>query len=185
VVLAVMALVDMTGVNIAASWYVAAALATVGAGLIVGAWFGRARGLIALGVLLALALGATTAAQRIGGVSSGEMTWRATSVGELATRYSYPVGEATLDLRQVDFTGQDRAVGVVMNVGQLTVLLPATVDVSIAADVNFGQAEVLGQQWSGADQNVRTVTDNGPDGVGGGTLRLDLKMDAGSLEVSR
>jgi hypothetical protein len=29
------------------------------------------------------------------------------------------------------------------------------------------------------------VTDQGPDGAGGGTLKLDLQMDTGNLEVSR
>ena len=95
------------------------------------------------------------------------------------------MGTATLDLRQVDFTGQDRAVEVDVNVGELTILLPPTVDVTAGAKVSFGTAQVLGHEWSGTDQAARTITDTGTDGIGGGTLRLDMKMDAGSLEVTR
>ena len=73
----------------------AVALLVVGGGLLVGAWVGRARWLIAVGLLLALALGASAAARSAGlddGV--GERTW--TPRGDAS--YRLGAGEAVLDL---------------------------------------------------------------------------------------
>jgi hypothetical protein len=43
---------------------------------------------------------------------------------------------------------------------------------------------VLGHELDDHDVDA-TLSDQGPDGVGGGTLKLDLQMDTGNVEVSR
>jgi hypothetical protein len=186
VVLATLALIDLTGaVSIPVSGYVAGALATVGAGLVLGAWLGRARGLIVLGFLLCLALGVTSAATAVPGGLSDVETWRPTSIAQVADRYGFDAGTATLDLRGVDFTGQQKTIVVEMDAGRLHVQLPPTVNVEAVVDLDVGEVDVLGQRWSGLDIPPRTVTDLGTDGAGGGSLRLDVMMDMGDVEVSR
>jgi hypothetical protein len=59
------------------------------------------------------------------------------------------------------------------------------VDVTTVADVNAGDGTVFGRQVGGLDGRQWESTDLGPDGRGGGTLRLVLHVNAGGLEVTR
>jgi phage shock protein PspC (stress-responsive transcriptional regulator) len=185
VVIGVMAAIDTAGASIATSAYIAAALATVAAGLIVGAWLGRARGLIALGLLLCLALLAATGAERWGD-EVGNSVYRPTSVTQIADRYDFTAGNATLDLRGVDFTGQQQAIVVTMKFGQVRIILPQKVDTTAVLQVDNGRAEIFGKTFEGHEAtDGQDLTDLGPDGAGGGTLKLDLRLEAGNLEVHR
>src|SRR5262245_8026116 len=74
-VLGGLGVVELIGYDVPTAGYFAAALATVGAGLLVGAWIGRARGLIALGIILALALASITAVEPMRRWHGGVTTW--------------------------------------------------------------------------------------------------------------
>ncbi|MEH0937470.1 LiaF domain-containing protein, partial [Micromonospora psammae] len=186
--LGVVAILDLLDVfPVGAAGYFAAALATIGLGLLVGTWFGRARWLIALGLVTAAALGIATLDEsydRIRGVD-GNVTWAPTDHREVAVRYENSFGDATLDLRGVNFDGRDTQISVVINFGEATVVVPPNVDVTAVADVNAGDATVFGQRSGGLDGPTREVTDLGPDGAGGGKLRLSVQVNAGNLEVTR
>jgi phage shock protein PspC (stress-responsive transcriptional regulator) len=188
VALGAVAVLDLSNAaDVGPSAYFAGALGVVALGLLIGAWFGRARWLIALGLVLAVALGIATAAEswnRVGNVGS-DVVWRHNTVGELANRYENNFGNSVLDISGVDFTGQDRRVTVGANFGSLEVMLPPEVDVTVTATLGAGKATVLGDQWSGVDRPDRTVTDLGPDGAGGGELELIIEVNAGDLEVHR
>jgi predicted membrane protein len=99
--------------------------------------------------------------------------------------YRAGVGNAVLDLSAVDFAGADRTLQVQVNVGNLRIILPPNVDAVVQADVSTGNAQVLGTSWGGLNQPPRTVTDNGGDGPGGGTLAVRAKVGIGNLEVRR
>jgi hypothetical protein len=184
VVIGLMAVLDNAGAHIAISAYFAAALVTIALGLIVGAWFGRARGLIALALLASIGLGASTGAERFGG-QFGNSVYRPASLAALADRYDFTAGNVTLDLRDVSFpAAEPQTVTATMKFGQLKILLPPSVDTTATVHMDNGRAIILGQEQD--DHNVgTTVTDPGPDGPGGGTLKLDLQMDTGNLEVTR
>ncbi|MDG9677311.1 PspC domain-containing protein [Micromonospora sp. DH14] len=187
-VLGLVALLDLLDVfAISASAYFAAALATIALGLLVGTWFGRARWLIALGLVTAAALGTATVAEsydRIRGVD-GAVTWAPTDYRDLADRYENSFGDAVLDLRGIDFAKRESQVTVAVNFGQATVVVPPNVDVTTVADVNAGDATVFGNRSGGLDGRLRESTDLGADGPGGGTLRLYIHVNAGNLEVTR
>ncbi|MEU8297589.1 PspC domain-containing protein [Micromonospora sp. NPDC048909] len=173
--------------DVGASAYFAAALATIGLGLLVGTWFGRARWLIALGLVTAAALGVGTVAEsydRVRGVD-GAVTWAPTSYQDLANRYENSFGDAVLDLRAVDFAKRTTEISVSINFGKATVVVPPNVDVTTVADVNAGDASVFGRRHAGPAGRSREITDLGPDGAGGGTLRLFIHVNAGNLEVTR
>jgi phage shock protein PspC (stress-responsive transcriptional regulator) len=168
--------------------YFAAGLAVIGLGLVVGAWYGRARGLIAVGIIGAIALGSVSAADGLHGpgpIRTGTHTFAPAAVSQLQPAYRQDVGDMVLDLSKVDFTGQDVNVSAQVNLGNLKIVLPNTVDVVVVADVNVGNAQVFGENWNGLGLDQRTVTDNGTDGVGGGKLHIDASVDAGNLEVRR
>jgi hypothetical protein len=174
-------------ITVAASAYFAAALTTIALGLLVGTWFGRARWLIALGLVAAAALGVATVAESYRQVhgTGGNVNWSPQSHAMLADRYENSFGNATLDLRGVEFANHDTRVSAAVNFGRLTVIVPPNVDVTAVVNVNAGNATLFGSRGSGYERRGREVTDLGADGAGGGHLRLNLHVNAGDAEVSR
>ncbi|BCJ60272.1 PspC family transcriptional regulator [Micromonospora endophytica] len=189
VALGVVGILDLLDVfAIGASAYFAAALAVIGIGLLVGTWFGRARWLIALGLVTAAALGVATVAEsydRYRGVD-GAVTWAPADRRDLAVRYEQSFADAVLDLRAIDFEEQETEITVVINFGNATVVVPPDVDVTAVAQATAGDVNIFGHQrrWGMDNQPAETV-DLGADGAGGGTLRLNLHVNAGHMEVTR
>ena len=187
IALGILGAVDSAGGRVAADAYPALALAMVGAGLVVGAWVGRSRGLIVVGLLLALATASAVGAERVGGTLSDDrvdVNLRPTTVAALPTSVEYGVGNATYDLLAIDFTGAAVTSSLSIGAGEIVVIVPRDVDVTAAANIGVGQADLFGQE-SGGPGVQRTVTDLGADGPGGGTLDLTLDAGVGHLEVRR
>ncbi|MDI1460337.1 PspC domain-containing protein [Catellatospora sp. KI3] len=186
IALGLLAMVDMTGISIPGTVYVATALAVVGVGLVIGAWFGRARGWILLGILLGLALPMANAGDDWDRVRSqaGNVTWAPTTMDDLADRYEHRFGQATLDLTQLPLAGRDTRVRAQITAGDLRIIVPDGIDVTVNSDVNLGNANVFGRELNGAGV-TDTQSDFGADGPGGGTLRIDLDVNAGNAEVTR
>jgi phage shock protein PspC (stress-responsive transcriptional regulator) len=189
--LGTLVIVDVAGASVPGAAYVATALAVVGFGLVVGAWLGRARWLIIPGLVLTVALIGTYGSDHWDGGRDfahgprGNVTWTPTNVSELAGDYRVDVGNGTLDLSKVDFTDRTVPVNAHVNLGNLVVILPPSVDADVSAKVDGGSADVLGQRWDGLGNSERQVHDNGADGVGGGKLELTASVDLGKLEVRR
>jgi hypothetical protein len=182
--LGVLGMVDLAGTAIPGSAYLALPLAVIGLGLVLGAWYGQARWLIAVGVALSLALAIISLGERI--AARGETaTWRPTSVAQLDRTYTIDIGSAVLDLSAVDFTGRSETVLVHVGVGDLTVVVPPTVDVRAEVGVDVGNADVFDTSWGGIGSSERTVTDDGVDGPGGGELVIRATVDVGDVEVRR
>jgi hypothetical protein len=182
--LGLMGLLDLSGVPVPGGLYVAVPLTVVGVALVIGAWYGRARWLIALGVVLTLALGIVAATDDLPG-ERGTVTWRPPGIDQLDRTYRVDIGDAMLDLSAVDFADLSYALSVEVGLGNLTVIVPANVDVRADARVDVGDATVFGTTWGGIGQPARTVEDDGADGPGGGTLVIDATVDVGNLEVRR
>jgi phage shock protein PspC (stress-responsive transcriptional regulator) len=184
VVLGTLALISAAGASVPVSAYFAAALVTIALGLMVGAWFGRARGLIFLAVLATIGLAVSSGAERWGGQISSNV-YRPRTVAAIADRYAFNVGDTTLDLRAVDFTGAQRNTTVAMKYGQVKVLLPDNVDTDVTLDMQRGRASLLGHEWSGKSIGTQEITDLGRDGAGGGTMHLTIQLNTGIVEVTR
>jgi phage shock protein PspC (stress-responsive transcriptional regulator) len=188
VIVGAMGLVDLAGFSIPGPSYFAAALAVVGLGLIMGAWVGRARGLIALGLLLVFLTGTSAAVESVGRVQAGTQEWVVTSFDQLEPAYSQSFGEARLDLSELDFRDAPDPIDVDVSVdfGNFKVIVPPDVDVVVEGDIEVaGNADVFDQEWGGLDPGTRAMTDLGEDGRGGGELRINATVDFGSLEVQR
>ncbi len=178
---------DLSGYSVVALAYVAAPLAVLGLGLLVGTWLGRGRWLIPLGILLVIALasGAALDDRHWNRLRIGEVTWSPTSVSDIDDSYRQNMGDLHLDLSDVDFSGRSVDVRVEVDLGNLTIDLPSDVDVTVDAAVDVGNAEVLDESWSGLGSDRRTVTDLGADGEGGGDLHITAIVNVGNLEVTR
>jgi hypothetical protein len=190
VAIGVVLMLDLLNVaSVHTSTYFAAVLVTIALGLLVGTWFGRARWLIALGLVAAAGLGiATIAESQIGPETSRrqvDVVWRPMTPQEVQGSYDVAFGDATLDLTNVDFTGQDKTVSVNVNVGEVRILVPPTVDVSGRVDLDAGDGRVFDGRISGFAQPPLEFTNLGDDGAGGGNLKLFVHVNAGDVEVTR
>jgi len=174
---------DVDGIT--APRVLAAALLVVGAGLLVGVFRGRARWLIAVGLVLALALAPVAAldGRLAGGV--GERTWVPT-VSEGVTVYRLGAGEAVLDLRRLE-PGAVPGLRAEVGLGSLLVLVPSDLRVEVVTDLGLGE---LRESTGTADRAVRSSTNPddallrvGPDT--GRVLELELQVDIGEIEVRR
>ena len=188
----VVAILDLTNlVKVQPSTYFAAILLVIALGLLVGTWFGRARWLIFLGLAMAAAIGISSIAEyqvaHDGPQGGRDVVWQPASLQALRSDYRLAFGDATLDLRDIDFTGQTEPaiVSVNLNVGELKVFLPPNVDVSARVDVDAGDARVFGESTGGFGQPALDVTDLGDDGAGGGNVRLLVHVNTGDVEVTR
>ncbi len=177
-------LLDASGVvDVDLRVVVALGLALVGVALVVSAWFGRARGLIALGVLLALVVGALGLVDvpLRGGI--GDPTYHPRTVAGIDDDYALGVGNLAVDLRDVDFSGVSRRLHAQVGIGQLDVTVPEGVRVVVDGHVGVGALRAFGRD---PDRCCPTEVHLVRPGVaGGGTLRVDAEVGAGQLVITR
>ena len=179
----VLGIAAANGADISLEAALIACLGVCGAGLVVGAWTGRARGLIALAVPLVFALGAASAIDVPfeGGV--GERRHRPGDLAELRDEYRLGVGELVLDLRDLDaadLRGTEREIEATVAVGSLQVILPPGASATGEASAELGDVNVLGARSDGADAE-RQITVTGPEG--GPMFALDLRVGLGEVIV--
>lgn len=158
---------------------VAAALLVVGLGLLVGSWYGRARWLIPVGLLLVLGLAVSAAAQELdvkAGV--GERTWVAQPVPDQS--FALGAGEATLDLRGLD-AGDEADITASIGAGHLIVLVPADLAVAVDSTVDIGEISYDDRTLDdGRDLAEEFLVGRGTPGV-----QLSLNVRFGEIEVRR
>jgi phage shock protein PspC (stress-responsive transcriptional regulator) len=172
--------------DVPAEVVIASCLGIVALGLIVGAFVGRARGLIALGIILAVAAsiaGVTSDINFHGG--AGERRWAPQTVAAVEAHgpYRLGIGSSELDLSNLDIpAGGTLGVDVRQGIGDLTVILPAGVAVEAAAEVHVGALRVLSApRESGTDMHVRVAD---PDGASP-LIVLNTDLGVGEVEVRR
>jgi phage shock protein PspC (stress-responsive transcriptional regulator) len=184
IVVSVAVLLDGLGaITLDVGRFPALALVVLGAGLLVSAWRGRARGAIVLGILiLPVALVLSLIHFPFG--------------GDIASRTLYPrridpfpasqrllAGELFVDLTRVDMAGSSRTLEIGMGAGSVRLVVPRDVTVHLLAEVGLGSLTVLGQpDRLGVDlRRDRTL----PGRPGGGVLVLRVDQGIGSLDLYR
>lgn len=173
---------DSLGTDVPVAAYPALALALVGAMLVLGAWVGRAGGLIFLGIVSAIIL-AITSIVGSNTDEGGRITYRPFDATSVRDSYSMGAGQLTLDLTRVtdvdELDGQD--ITVRGRVGELVVILPDDLRAEVLADVRLGDVSMDGRTENGPQVHVtRHVgsTDGTDPEVG-----LDLGLFVGHIEV--
>jgi phage shock protein PspC (stress-responsive transcriptional regulator) len=169
------------GAELAPEVFPAAALLTVGAGLLVGARWGRARVLVPIGVVLLV----VTAAASIVDVplrgGAGERVWTPT-FAELESDYRLVAGHAVLDLRDLDLpAGAAREIEVTVAFGYLEVWVPAA-DVDVVIDTYVGAGRTEDDAGFELNQGLLRASLTSPPGSPPAlTIRAEVGM--GRLEV--
>jgi phage shock protein PspC (stress-responsive transcriptional regulator) len=156
--------------------YFGAGLGALGIGLVVGAWWGRARPLIALGVLV-LPFAVTAALINVpieGGY--GEQMFHPQAVGELRPAYRLAAGEIFLDLTDLD-SSEPVVLEASVGVGRLIVIVPQDARLTIDARVSGGRLSLFGGRQVGTG-----LADRIDRSTGAGTL-ITLTLATGIGEV--
>ncbi|WP_457207706.1 PspC domain-containing protein [Nocardioides sp. P5_C9_2] len=166
--------IEAAGTDVPPSGYPALALAITGAMLVLGAFWGRAGGLILVGLVAAVAtLGATAS----GDWDGTSLTYAPTTPAEVRDSYDLGTGELTLDLSGVrdveDLDG--RRISIDGGVGAIEVVVPRGMDVTVDASAGVGNVDVLGQESGGLDVQQGGFVDGG-DEVPDMTIEVDLGM---------
>ncbi len=170
--------IDVAGAAIAAAVYPAAALGVTTLMLLLAAVWGRGGGLIALGLLCAAALVATSAVDRIEGERD---VYRPSSASDVLDSYELGVGEMVLDLTEIEDPEalDGRSIDLRADLGQVEVILPADVDVEASAQTDGpGSLRLFGADGGGVDTTATAVHDGGVD-----VPRLSIDAEVGVGEV--
>ncbi|MCD6640181.1 MAG: LiaF-related protein, partial [Nocardioides sp.] len=169
--------VDLAGVDVLASAYPALALAIAAGMLVLGAFWGRAGGLILVALLAAGATWATAASEQW---ESQTLRYAPQQASEVRDTYELHGGQLVLDLSQVEDPEAlaGREVRVDAGAGQVEVIVPTGLDVLANTDVGVGSLTVFGDQTEGLGIN-RTGSHTGDDS----TVDLTVDIDLGAGEV--
>lgn len=174
----VVATLQLAGVDVAPSAYPATVLGVVGVMLLVGAFYGRAGGLILIGLVAAVATASTAA---VDDLSAGQETPTPRTAAALKDSYDLGVGEIVLDLTKMDPTElaalDGRKVGIDLNVGHIRVIVPDDgLRVDVDASIEAGEVVLFGEK---TDRSTKKPYGDTTDPH----LTIDADMYLGQIEV--
>jgi phage shock protein PspC (stress-responsive transcriptional regulator) len=168
----VLGVVDLAGASVTGSAYPALALGIIAVMLLVGSFWGRAGGLVALGVVAAIA---TVGATMSDTFPEDRFDYSPTSASQVEDGYDFGGGDFTLDLSGVSdvdaLDGRDITIDGV--VGRVEVIVPRGMDVSVGSQVVAGDSRVFDNHQDGFDFALDDFLDGG-DQVPDMSIAIDL-----------
>jgi len=181
--LGVLAIFDNTTdlVSADARHYVALAITILGVGLVVGAFAGRARWLILVGLLTVPGLLASMAFDwgwRGDGVDRHIIP---TTFSELQPSYSYDVGEIVIDLTHLPWSDNDIEIVASLDAGNIQVLVPEDVAITGSAVADVGRVSGPDDESFGIGDLAIIFDEPGSSG----SVGLDLEIGVGNIEVDQ
>ena len=154
----------------------------LGLTLLIGAWFGRSGGLVALGIcLLPFAAAAVLVPEPLTG-GAGNVSYAPQALSAVQPAYHLAAGQLYVDLSEVDLGGQSVAVTSSVAFGHLVVVVPADTTVDLTGKVGAGEDSLLGRIDSGVQISSRFDAATGP--AAAGTLTLNVSVGCGQLTVT-
>jgi phage shock protein PspC (stress-responsive transcriptional regulator) len=154
----------------------------LGLTLLIGAWFGRSGGLVALGIcLLPFAAAAVLVPEPLTG-GAGNVSYAPQALSAVQPAYHLAAGQLYVDLSGVDLGGQSVAVTSSVAFGHLVVVVPADTTVDLIGKVGAGEDSLLGRIDSGVQISSRFDAATGP--APAGTLTLNVSVGCGQLTVT-
>jgi phage shock protein PspC (stress-responsive transcriptional regulator) len=161
----------------------AIALVVLGIGLLVGAWWGRARGTIVLGVLVLPVALVLSLIHLPFGVEVASRTLSPRRDDPFPASQRLLAGELFVDLTRADLDGSSRALAIDLGAGTVHLIVPRDVTVHLEAEVGMGFLTVTGYPDRYGVDLVRNVTLHGSPG--GGVLTIRVDQGIGSVDLYR
>ena len=182
--LGALGLYDVSGGHVVTSAYPALALAVIGLVLVLGAFVGRAGGLIFLGLVAAAALAVTSVVGTIGatGFRDGDrLAVSPTSASQVHDSYDVTTGRAVVDLSRLTDPAEldGRTVNVTGRAAELVVILPAGIRSDVTAGIDGPGGIDLPDRSSGGINTNRS----GVYGTGTGLVTIYTHLSAGHIDV--
>lgn len=165
----------------------AAVLIVLGAGLLVGSLWGRARWLIVFGILIApLLIGMALLRTPLTG-GFGDPSYSPNNLAQLESEYRLVGGEMTLDLTDLELSPGD-VVDVDASVvfGRLEVVVPDNLNVDVVAKVDAGELFLDGSRGSRlgrASDNIHLERTIEYGGDAPGKVNLEVHVGFGEVDV--
>ncbi len=176
----VLGILDLAGAPVADPAYPALVVGVCGVMLLVGAFYGRAGGLILIGLVAALALSLATITQRVDGA---DITRRPLTAADVPSDLDTSAGEIVLDLTQVQdlpaLAGRD--IELDSDIGRIEVIVPAGLSVHVDANVHGpGHLELFGDDRGGIgiDDEVTHVA-----GTDTPEISIDADVSIGEIKI--
>jgi phage shock protein PspC (stress-responsive transcriptional regulator) len=178
-------LTDLTGAAaVDGRFILALELGIVGVALLVGAWFGRSRGLIAIGIVLAFFAGAFAVLDVPLRGEIGQVIVRPAAIGTIDRSYHMAMGHLELDLRETNLDGKPHRVVLSDAMGFIEVFVPADARVQVKARSDVGSLDILNRpELSGTDEHTVVIDD--PPGASGARILIDAHVGFGAVKVTR
>ncbi|SEG34571.1 Phage shock protein PspC (stress-responsive transcriptional regulator) [Thermomonospora echinospora] len=170
------------------SLVLAPALAVIGLGLLVGGWFGRARGLATVGTLLTFSLLTTTVvAEAPPDTKFGDVEWRPADASRTEQTYRLGAGDGKLDLTALPLApGRRIRINAELTVGTLKITVPDAARVEIDGRVGLGDLTVEGRISGGPRAKVVEVLEPQARGTANPpVIELRVRARVGDVEVLR
>jgi phage shock protein PspC (stress-responsive transcriptional regulator) len=178
--------VQGVGIALPLAAYLAAALLVIGLTLVAATWFGLARGLLPVGVILAIAVLIVTA-----GGPQLRVPVETTSSHAYTTLAELPVagdsedfGRLSVDLSQLAVTA-DTSYTAHVDIGELHVTVPKDAHVVVNYTADMGAVHAYGEEIQAGSEITGQIRPPQPAQPGQQTLTLNLSVDAGNIQVQR
>jgi phage shock protein PspC (stress-responsive transcriptional regulator) len=164
-------------------------LAILGAGILVGAWVGRARWLVLLALPLSLMVWGLSAVPE--SVRLGEaVDWATDGFGETEFRpeaggdddYSWGFGSAALDVADWNADTGPHDVTASVGVGELVITVPDSWNVIVDAAVGLGSIRAEGGQVADGGNLAEVLTFEAASS-GAPQMRIDASVDLGEIRI--
>jgi len=186
VALGALGLADLAGANVAGPAYPALAVGVIGLMLVIGAFWGRAGGLILLGLIGSVFLAGGIAADQWGlDGHSRDITYAPTTSAAVQDSYHLGTGDLVVDLSKVtDPTAlAGREIEVTAHVARIDVILPAGLNVDAHGTVHGpGELEIFGEGHGGINTSFSGSVRQAAD-ADTAPLTIDAELNVGRITV--
>jgi hypothetical protein len=173
---------NLSIVTLSVGQLTALTLIVVGTGLLVGAWWGRARWLILVCLLLVPAVMVTSYIDMPPRGRVGSIYLRPITESELASRYNLLLGTMTIDLQGMRQLTGTSFLDVNVAAGNVTIYVPERFSLRVAGHIEYGNATVGRGYENGEDLSFAKSFEGR---AGKGTVDIDVNGGIASLYVER
>lgn len=159
--------------------YMALAVTILGAGLLIGSLWGRARWLIIVGIILIPTLLFSPVFEWDWSSDTFDQRVEVTQFEDLEEFYAIDIGNLVIDLTDLQWGGEAIDLSAEVDAGNLEVIIPHDIGVTGTASVDIGRVASPGREEAGLGNPSLTFNRPGSEG----SVDLDLHVSLGNIDI--